>query len=77
MCSLRPDPRNPSRWKKSILCRTVDRVKEKKIHTAGAHTCINNDKNLSLFLPGLQNLGFENSTKNSFDLYECNVEICQ
>ena len=31
MCSLRPDLRNPSRWKKSILCRTADRGKGQKI----------------------------------------------
>ena len=31
MCSLRPDLRNPSRWKTSILCRTADRGKVEKI----------------------------------------------
>ena len=30
MCSSRPDPRIPSRWKESILCRTTDRDKGKK-----------------------------------------------
>ena len=30
MCSLRPDPRNPSRWRKYILCRTADRGKGNK-----------------------------------------------
>ena len=38
MCSLRPNPRNPSRWKKSILCRTADRGMGKnfaRMSTAG------------------------------------------
>ena len=31
MCSLRPDPCNPLRWKNSILSRTADRGKGKKV----------------------------------------------
>lgn len=72
MCSLRPHPRNPSRWKRSILSRTVDHgegnKKFQRYHTAGMCSCTSDDGNLSLLLPGLQNLGFEKSTKNSCDI---------
>ena len=72
MCSLRPHPRNSSRWRKSILSRTVDRGEENKKfqrhHTAGMCSCTSDDGNLSLLLSGLQNLGFEKSTKNSCDI---------
>ena len=58
-CSLRPDLRNASRCKKSILCVTAGRGKkdrEKKsqgCNTAGMCFCISDDKNLNLFLSSL------------------------
>ena len=66
-CSLRPDPRNPWRWKKCILGRTANLGKREKVSRmwyCSICLCVNDDENLSLILPVLQNLDFEKSTKN-------------
>ena len=54
---------------KSLFCAELLTVVKGEKVTAGMSFCINDDKNLSLFLSVLQNLGFEKSTKKSCDLW--------
>ena len=69
MCHLRPDPFFPLKWKKSILCQTVNSGKAKKLSRMSyCSLCffVIDDGNLSWILSGIQNLTL---TKNSCDLW--------